>query len=251
MLMPSGQPSKPLSRHFRMIILSWNVLTNNLPNSRIPAQNTRIDSIVSSINALEPDVAGIYELDSALAVSMPASIKHRHVTTTSYAPAKYGISMSLSSNLPQSGTRIIDFTDKDQRKAIISKLDGITIVAAHLSYKLVAFSWRTAQVRDILAAVGDDDQAVVMADFNCMPWQKPRRLLKQAGFVPVTTLLTPSSPVTFPTPRYRHLLSVFHQLIALPGLRLDDMYIKNLTFVEGGLVEGESDHFGVWARLEK
>lgn len=232
-------------------VCSWNILTTYTGNQHntVP-QEHRLPSIVDQITEIDPDICGLYEVRDTTVDDLHTRIGHDHSLITPYSHELHGMSQALTSRLEQTDAAIIDYKDGN-RKGLVATIDGIAVVASHLSYEFTRFSWRTAQVADILQHVGSAETAIIMGDFNCLPWQKPRRMLEAAGFTSVMKTLHPKSPVTFPTPQYLPLLRPIQQLIVKPGLSIDDIYIKGLRVIEGGLIEGDSDHYGLWAKLAR
>ncbi len=234
----------------QITISSWNLLTTYDGNAANTTHQTeRIPAIVSSLQAIQPDVSGVYEVMNENTESLARDLQHLYSTTTPYCDSKYDMAIQLTSKIEPSVTAVIDYP-MDQRKAIAATIAGIMVIATHLSFSIPRFDWRVKQVRQLLEASKDEDRAVIMADFNCMPWQKPRKMLEAAGFTSVAKNMQPANPVTFPSPLYKPKLSFLHRLVSHRGLSIDDIYVKGLEIVDSGLIEGDSDHFGVWATVK-
>lgn len=138
----------------------------------------------------------------------------------------------------------------DHRSALTAKLGNITVAATHLSWEVNRADWRRRQTEILLYKLATARQAIILGDFNSLPWQKPRRMLERHGFKSVARQLDfgPTYPVepygreSTPAGRYR-------LVKALGGFSIDDIYTCGLRLVDGGTFEGPSDHRGVWATV--
>lgn len=232
-------------------VCSWNILTTHANNAqRTVAQEKRIPHIVSDITAVSPDIGGFYEVRNQVVEQLPGLIGHSQHVITPYSQAEYGMSLALTSYASQHDSEIIEYP-MDSRKAVAATIDGIQVVATHLSFAITRFDWRVKQVSQILETLDDNRPAIIMADFNCMPWQKPRKMIERAGFTSAAKLMKPSNPTTFPTPDYVPRLPRMQRLVSRRGLSIDDIYVRGLTILETGIIEGDSDHYGLWVRLSR
>lgn len=135
-----------------------------------------------------------------------------------------------------------------KKKAVITKLGEISIAGVHLKYQLHG-SERADQMSILLDRMHDESHAVIMGDFNCLPWQRPRRMIEAAGYRSVFEVLDEAYPRTVPTPGFKSALPFWKQIAVGKGLAIDDVYVKNVQVIDAGSFVGESDHAGVWATL--
>ena len=112
---------------------------------------------------------------------------------------------------------------------------AVHIFSAHLALTPLAQRKQIRQFMEIQSQLGPDAKIIVAGDFNC-PTNMLTKMMQAAGFV--------ESPCckrrTFPA--------------AVPLMKLDKIYVKNLKPVAGGVLDKgnwakHSDHLPVWATV--
>lgn len=231
-----------------MVFLSWNILTNKVRPGVAKPQGERLASIVKQIEQISPDFLGLYEVDNKVLASWVERLGFKNHLLTNYASDRLDFAIYVGSHHTLEDQHIVEYSQADKRKAIITSVDGVRVAATHLSYRLERVDWRNAQTKSLIHELAEAKHAVIMGDLNCLPWQKARKQLIRAGYTSVASLI--GYPSTFPTDQYKTKLHIHQRLLVQDGVSIDDIYFKNMKFNNGGLIEADSDHLGIWADLQ-
>lgn len=237
-------------------VASWNILFDTFPDTKAKPQSQRIKNLTSTLQALPSlDILGLYEVEATdvkdCGQEVTTKLGMRHATRAVQGRPNEGILLTARTRLQNVRTITLD-PDHAAREAIIAEYGDITVVALHLIAQVTKGRWRTRQIKRLLKEIGAADKVIIMGDFNCLPSQKPRRLLETNGFNSVMKELELHKTGTFPTEPYKE-ISVrrpIQRRLIPNGLAIDDIYFKNLKLVNGGMFEGDSDHYGLWADLQ-
>lgn len=158
----------------------------------------------------------------------------------------------VGNNLADIGTKDLGYN----KVAIKAYLGDIALVSLHLRKQTgKQFPRGLEQVEQsekLLEWVADDDKVIMMGDFNCLPFHRPRKMFETEGFHHAFGDTHTRRRYTVPTSDFLNTLSVSDQrAVKLFGrwLNVDDIYLRNLTAVDGGYDEGSSDHRMVWAKI--
>lgn len=142
------------------------------------------------------------------------------------------------------------------KSAVKAYLGDVALVSMHLRKQPKKHFPRgpeqVEQVEILLDWVQDDEKAVIMGDWNCLPFHRPRRALEKARFHSVFADVPNRRRATVPTPEFIEALSDRdRRAVRLLGplLNVDDIYVRGLTATAAGYAEGRSDHRLVWAKL--
>lgn len=141
------------------------------------------------------------------------------------------------------------YLGKERRTAVVASFENIAIASVHLSWEIHKLKSRAQQISELLRELPSASGVIVMGDFNCLPWQKPRQLLIDAGFSSVIAEIAPDRS-TAPTAAYQKDVFWYFRLFAKRGFSVDDIYYRGLELQSGGLFEGPSDHRGIWAEFQ-
>lgn len=235
---------------------SWNILIDDQPDTPTLPQHQRCDSLCDSIEAIGTpfDFLGLYEVEGSSSDNcghhMAKTLGLTHTTWAQNGRPHEGIMLAARKPLDDAQLTVLD-PDHSKRAAIIVRQGGTTIVTTHLLYHVINYKWRVKQTESLLEKLAGHDKVVILGDFNCLPSQKPRKLLEANGYTSVLGELFPKRTSTFPTAAYRDISVKPWQNRLIPnGISIDDIYIKNLKLIDGGLFEGNTDHHGLWATLE-
>jgi len=142
------------------------------------------------------------------------------------------------------------------KSAVKAYLGDVALVSMHLRKQPKKHFPRgpeqVEQVEKLLDWVQYDEKAVIMGDWNCLPFHRPRRTLERANFHSVFADVPNRRRATVPTPEFIEALSDRdRRAVRLLGplLNVDDIYVRGLTATAANYVEGRSDHRLVWAKL--
>jgi endonuclease/exonuclease/phosphatase family metal-dependent hydrolase len=252
-------------------VASWNILIDDTgPYTPTLPQHQRCDSLSDSLRLLnfDLDFLGLYEVEGDSAGNcgehIAADLGMKNSEWAQHGRPQEGI--VLASRKPMAKVRhIILNPDEGNRVALIGEQGPVAIAVTHLTSYLplqspgqnlfLAYmskhSWRMNEISKLLDELSGYDKAIIMGDFNCLPSQKPRKLLESAGFVSAVARFPKKSRGTFPTTSYNRVSVKPWQGKLIPkGLSIDDIYVRNLKLIDGGPFEGNTDHHGLWAKLE-
>lgn len=156
------------------------------------------------------------------------------------------------------GAELHGFEEKDvghNKIAVKAYLGDVAIVSTHLRKQPGKHFPRgieqNEQIESLLEWVDDDGQLIVMGDFNCLNFHRPRRMLEDAGLHSAFEDVG-RRRATVPTREFRHLMNEKDrraQRIMGRWLNVDDIYLRNLHAIQTGYVEGASDHWLAWAEV--
>lgn len=264
-----------------MNVLSQNVLLNktDVKLGKILAQDDRIDSIVATMEAFpgELDVVGVQEahkstrqhngeyLAEALTQSPGGWVQHNQKPYPESPTGRAGEYVGLFGSAVGDDFETIELGDN--RRAIMTEIAGVAFVNLHFRAGVKARQLRHKQANELVDAIADYDDAVVMGDFNEPPVPyvaKARDTLRSAGLVSSFDLTNQPHPITFPSPEYRKNtraerlwslddILVRGERIQVLGagvlervVRIDEELDKNTPT---SVPRTGSDHEGIWAKL--
>lgn len=233
-------------------IAFWNLFIGESIATRAidaDSQRPRITELTNTINTVKPDVVFVAELhkDNVEFFLNSLNNPHDYSKSQTYVDESYKMTMLMSSKTPLVNTEIIDF-DHHNRKSILTETSGVQVVGTHLSHQLLKADVRIQQVESILENIDSNKPSVIVGDFNCFPNHRPRKRITRRGYSSVAQYL--GNPKTFPMGDYRKDLRWWERLTTdIIPFELDDIYVKGLEIIEAGVMDGPSDHRGLWARL--
>lgn len=232
-------------------LVAWNILHDVegfYPDA--PTQYDRRLSIAQSIKdiGISLDVVGLLEVQDDLARgNIGTSIAEElGFEGSKWHELNHAEHMGLFGN-SVADTACLSVPSKNQ--FVMTKVDDITIVLAHLVYGIASETTRLRQIKDITDLLQDEEKVVVMADLNSMSWQRSRRELSHRGYESVFDATGNQRQPTVITPRYRNFLRLKHRALGLFPACPDDIYVKGVRVADCGVFEGDSDHRGVWATV--
>jgi endonuclease/exonuclease/phosphatase family metal-dependent hydrolase len=239
-------------------VVFWNVLFDNRENTRVPAQIHRYEKNADTLLGLQKN------LDVVCLAETEDSAEHGHLgqKIAQHTGHKHGSWIRHhrkdTEHIGMFGRHVkhVDFVPLSHNAtATITSLGAAKVAGIHLTYRMPPnIRLLKQEVTEVLNTLEDTEQAVIMGDFNSLPWQPPRKLLEAHGYRSVFTLLGQRHPITGAVYEYRSLYLNGWQRMALTltkGFAADDIYIKgNITVKDAGTFRGESDHMGVWATIE-
>jgi hypothetical protein len=137
----------------------------------------------------------------------------------------------------------------DNRLAILSHIGKTTLVNIHPRAGIINGDLQLEQVGVALRRVDGCPFAAFVGDFNQRLGRKARRAIEAEEFKSVFTLTDQPHPGIYPTPAYREIMyGSAHRFV--PDLIFDDIYVRGLEVFDAGSFIGDSDHAGLWAKIE-
>lgn len=239
-----------------LTVAAWNILLDK----RYPQQE-RVESMIMSLRQLDEQrrigALGLLEVQrteqSDTGEIIGQSLFDHPGTWKSHSRKR------LNEHIGLVGPQIedVEFIDlKHGKQAALTRLGGVAVVAVHLRRQpqhIPPTPEQVNQTRALLERLDDEDEAVIMGDFNCLWFQRPRRMLEAQGFRSAFSELGLRRPKTLPMPGFGDVLTPKRRAalrMVGGGINLDDIYVKNLHVRDVGMGKGESDHAYVWATLE-
>jgi endonuclease/exonuclease/phosphatase family metal-dependent hydrolase len=137
----------------------------------------------------------------------------------------------------------------DNRRAVLSHIGQVAIVNIHTRAQR-AGELQEQQVKVVLEHLAEHPLAVFVGDFNTRPGGNAREAIEDEEFKSVFTLADKPHPKTWPTADYRRAMLGSAGRYLVPSVLLDDIYVRGLNVHDAGTFVGDSDHAGLWAKIE-
>jgi len=236
-------------------VATWNIFLDR----RFP-QSERIDDIIETLarldNRCQLGAIALQEVqvsDTANHATYIADQLYMDGLWVPHSRQKLGEHVGLIGNDLHSA----DWIDLGHGKsAVKAYLGDVALVSMHLRKQPKKHFPRgpeqVEQVEKLLDWVQEDEKAVLMGDWNCLPFHRPRQMLEKAWFHSVFSDVPNRRRATVPTPEFIGALTDRdRRAVRLLGplLNVDDIYVRGLTATAAGYGEGKSDHRLVWAKL--
>ena len=140
-----------------------------------------------------------------------------------------------------------------KKSAVIAYTEDVAVAFVHLKRMHKHFPEQpeqSEQMAALLDVISGEPRAAIAGDFNCLHFQKPRRMLYEAGFRSAFKLAGVARP-TFPLPGYDIFTTPTKARLAklVGGISLDDIYVRGVEVLDAGSLEAHSDHPIVRARI--
>ena len=199
----------------------------------------RIEAVIGELDA---DVIALQEADRRFGARSSPLCRQRLQVAGYHAvgPAQHsdgigfrGNALLVRDGLQVHNARAIALPGLEPRGAVFARVEGITIVGAHLG---LTAAWRRRQVSEIVREIGKSARAIVLADFN--EWRNCNRNL--SGFPDGFTIHVPGRSFHAALPRV-----ALDMVITGPGLTASEMGVHT-----SALSRRASDHLPVWAEIE-
>ncbi len=238
-----------------LTVATWNIFLN----SSFP-QTERIDDITDKLVELD----GQHGL-SAVALQEVMALRGSHhgdMIATKLGMDGYWAAHSrkkLGEHIGVIGRDLSDMSAKPlghNKTAVKVYLGDTAFVGLHLrkqtGRQFPRGSEQNEQTEELLEWVADDEKAILAGDFNCLPFHTPRKMIEAEGFHSAFKDIPLGRKATVPTPEFLHSLSnKDRRAVRVFGrwLNVDDIYLRNLTAVDGGYEVGKADHYLAWTRV--
>ncbi len=238
-------------------LVSWNILLDykrrKFPVDSpqyIPEQKERIDIHVETLmNIGVPlDAVCLQEVQNKHGEYIATRLGHRPGTWFNHNTTRRG-----GEHIGMFGTKVASVEEVQTRHdkvAVFTKIGSLAVVGFHNRHEIFG-PMRSEQTEDFLGRVVGQECAALMGDLNAVGWQKPNRLIRDAGFVSVFELLGLPEPKTHPVDAYRDIFySPVKKLILPHGTASDRIYVRGCEVLDAGVFESDAaDHRGVWATV--
>lgn len=228
-------------------VVTWNILLDRSHGELVTQQHERIESQAKKLLELgmNLDVVGICEAEGRngqLIAEMTGNSEGFW-----YPHSRRDEHIGVFGSLVERSKPV--YLGHKKTAVVTEVMGGVAVAQIHLKRQNRGPE-RSEQMAVLLDRLKGYDQAVIMGDTNCLPWQRPLRMMEEAGFVSVFEALGHRAlPRTVPTPEYRKMLKMSHRLLVGKGLAVDGIYVKNLDVINAGTAVGDSDHALVGATL--
>ena len=238
-------------------VVFWNILLDTREDTLVPQQVERHEEIARRLQDLGKslDVVCLCEIENS---KNHGHMGERIAALTGNTPGKWTHHPSPKDHeqIGMFGKKVknVDFELLGNKNGAIAHVGSTAVAGIHLTYRVTSTAHQRREINTMLDALSDEKNAVIMGDFNSLPWQAPRRLVESYGYTSVFEILGQEQPATSPILEYRPMtLPTWQQAILRlgDGFSADDIYIKgDLKVKDAGIFKGESDHCAVWATLE-
>ena len=243
----------PLVAPNEFSVITWNILLDKTRTKQglMASQAQRLDSQIETLSNLgvNLDVVTLQEVEktkdchsgeiTAQVLGFRDSFWFEHNTSK-----RKGEHIGMFGNLV-SAAESLDL--KYDKKAVITRVGEVAIVGIHHRKEFWGQK-RTWQMLEVVDAVKDIDQVVIMGDSNALFFEESRFLLRQNGFRSAFTLAGQRRPMTHPTTQYKDIIQKpWHNAIFPRGKSLDIIEVRGMDVKCTGTFEGDSDHVGEYA----
>lgn len=230
-----------------LTVVTWNILLDRIHGPVVKPQGDRVESQAKRLMELGKS------LDVVMLQEVEGHSGDRIAELTGNQPGIWARHSRKNEHIGAFGERVksADFYDLGYgKKAVAVQVGGIALFGVHLLARPKRYFERNAEVRRLCEVVDLQDRAVIAGDLNGPRWEGARRMLARRGFRSVFTEIGESRPGTFPTADYREITWSRKQRALVPWMiNIDDILVRGVGVQDAGLIEGDSDHAGLWADL--
>ena len=235
------------TNHNDLTVVTWNILLDRIHGDLVRPQGERIESQAKSL----------MELGKHLDVVMLQEVEGRNgdaiAELTGNEPGIWERHSRKNEHIGMFGERVesADFHDLGHnKKAVATHVGGLALFGVHLVARPKRYFERADEMERLCAVLDQEEEAVVAGDLNGPKWEAARRMLARRGFRSVFAELGRSRPGTFPTPDYRDIMWNRKQRTLVPWMaNIDDILVRGVDVHDAGIIEGDSDHVGLWVDL--
>ena len=270
----------------RINVLSWNMLldTTRTNKKRIRPQSDRLPGFIRALQQFDGrlDYVGLQEA---------AAEKGRNNGAALARALGFDTSFFIQHNIPREdepgiGRRneylgafgsVVDnaepFDIGHNRKAVVTTVGKLAIINTHFRARAKYADVRVENAEKTVEIANQYDNAVITIDANERRGRPARRVLEDAGYHSVFTLLDRPHPATFPVQAYKKEMYRVPFAYALPAVAIDDILVRggDIRVIDAGTIdtppvpmnpvidtdgriirvpEGPSDHSGIWTTID-
>lgn len=165
-------------------------------NNTLRPQSERLPIIGSMLGQLSLNVACLLEFpdDERAAYEMTEQLEMQNYRFV------------LNGNRHKSGILVmgnnVEFEEipidkEENRTAVIAHYsNGTAVAAVHASHYVTGGAMRVRQIQELLSRTEGLEQLMLLGDFNALPWQRPRQILMEHGFMPAFEKFPKTFPAT-------------------------------------------------------
>ena len=137
------------------------------------------------------------------------------------------------------------------KKTVVTHIGGLAVFGLHFVARPKRYFDRVEQSKMLCEIVDQEDEAVIVGDFNGPRLEAARRMLARRGFRSAFFEAGSKERMIYPTDQYRDIiLKPRQQRILGSRVSIDDILVRGVSVVDAGVFEGASDHPGGWATIE-
>ena len=233
------------AKHDRLTVVTWNILLDRARGDLVRPQAQRIESHAKALMALGTS------LDVVLLQEVEGKNGHRLAELTGNQAGLWSRHSRKNEHIGAFGERVesADFHDLGHgKKAIVTSVGELAVFGVHFLARPKRYFDRIEEATRLCELVDEHDEAVIAGDLNGPRWEAARRMLARRGFRSVFQELDRPRPGTFPTKAYRDIMWNRKQRMLVPMMvNIDDMLVRGVSVEDAGVIEGDSDHLGIWA----
>lgn len=239
-------------------IVSWNILLDKTRTKKgiVVSQASRLSSQTETLRSLD-----IWELDVVMLEEVEKTKKQHSGEVIARALGYHAGFWFEHNTSRRKGEHIGMFGDKVEhveafdlghdKVGVLTMIGDIAIVGFHFRKEHMG-PQRANQASAVLERVDGMKHVVLTGDANALAIEKARRQLHSAGFQSAFHELGRPNPKTHPTPAYRKIFyAPIHRPFLPRGTSSDLIYVRGMDVHDAGRFLGDSDHYGLWARVSR
>lgn len=149
-------------------------------------KGARINKIIDLLSRINPDVAGLQEVDATLAAALHDNDRWQVFYTPKGNDKPDGCATLVSTSIAVDAFTSYEYSDPSGHVAQYIKLGGIAILNTHLKWAPPSTEGHPGvrQAEELMNLI-DLEQAVLFADCNNQPGGPVRRVIEESGFINV------------------------------------------------------------------
>lgn len=230
-----------------LTVVTWNILLDRIHGEAVKPQAERIESQAKCLMEIGRN------LDVVLLQEVEGRNGEAIAELTGNDPGVWARHSRKNEHIGVFGGLVdtADFYDLGHnKKAVAVRVGGLALFGVHLVARPKRYFERADEMQRLCQVVDEEEEAVIAGDLNGPKWEAARRMLARRGFRSVFTELGMPRPGTFPTADYRDIMWNQKQRALVPWMaNIDDILVRGIAAQDAGLIEGDSDHIGLWADL--
>lgn len=234
----------------RFNVVSWNILYDKGREERgiIAPQRERVASQAKALMELGMD------LDVVMLQEVWGQNGDRIASLTGNEPGFWEQHNRKNEHIGTFGRRVegVEFHGiGHNKKAVVTHVGELAVFGLHFVARPKRYFERIDQSRLLCELVDEEDEAVIVGDFNGPRLEAARRMLARRGFRSAFSEAGSRERMIYPTDQYRDIiLTRRQQRILGRRVSIDDILVRGVGVSDAGVFIGDSDHPGGWAAIE-
>ena len=235
----------------RFNVVSWNILYDKGREERgiIVPQSDRVVSQAKTLMELGID------LDVVMLQEVWGQNGDQIAALTGNEPGFWRQHNRKKEHIGTFGRRVeaADFHDiGHNKKAVVTHIGGLAVFGLHFVARPKRYFDRVEQSEMLCKIVDEEDEAVIVGDFNGLRLEAARRMLARRGFRSAFSEAGSRERMIYPTDQYRDIiLTPRQQRILGRRVSIDDILVRGVNVADAGVFIGDSDHPGGWATIDQ